>query len=39
MSKWQEAKIIFYMFVEFVFCTVVLVLDVLYKLITGKERK
>lgn len=39
MSKWQEIKIIFYMFVEFAICTVVLFLDVLYYLITGNERK
>lgn len=38
MNKWQETKIIFYMFVEFAICTVVLFLDVLYYFITGKER-
>lgn len=39
MSKWTEAKIIFWMFVEFIICTAVLLVDVVYFLIVGKCRK
>lgn len=39
MSKWVEAKIMFYMFVEFAICTAVLLVDVVYFLLAGKCRK
>lgn len=39
MSKWAEAKIVFYMFVEFAICTAVLLVDVAYFLVAGKCRK
>lgn len=39
MSKWTEIKIVFYMFVEFAICTIVLFVDVVYFLLVGKCRK
>lgn len=39
MSKWTEAKIVFYMFIEFAICTAVLLVDVVYFLFVGKCRK
>ena len=39
MSKWVEAKIMFYMFVEFAICSAVLLVDVVYFLLVGKCRK
>lgn len=39
MSKWTETKIIFYMFIEFLICSAVLLIDVAYFLLVGKRRK
>lgn len=39
MNKLQEMKILFWMVVEFLFCTVFLLVDVVYFLLVGKPRK
>ena len=39
MNKLQEMKILFWMVVEFLFCTVFLFADILVFLVTGKNMK
>lgn len=39
MSKWTETKIIFYMFIEFLICSTVLLIDVAYFFARRKVQK